>query len=124
MIDKFGVETADTPETRRRATVPNLPPAPVDFAVTDIVPGASGLPQVVIEWTPAREEDVVGYNIYATANTPRGWELRQTVRGKSQKSAMIPENSLILPEYFVTAFDSTNRDDGNFDQVYPPGWFQ
>jgi hypothetical protein len=117
VIDKFGVESADTPETRRRVTVPNLPPGPLKWSISDVSVVQAGI-RVTFRWNRPIEKDVSGYNIYSRFDGP--WRLRKTVGNENELTAFVIETSPFLPEYFVTAFDNTSRGDGNFDQVYPP----
>jgi hypothetical protein len=122
-VDKFGVESEDRPEWRRRGQTPNLPPRPVRWQITDVTTAGSGLLQVSLRWTQAPERDVAGYNIYGRA--AEGWRLRKTVRNPTDTSAVLIEFSpevLFLGNdfYFVTAFDNTNKENGDFDQVPPP----
>lgn len=117
VLDKFGVESEDTPATRRRAQVPNLPPAALRWRIVDAALIPAGI-QINFRWDRPRERDISGYNIYSRFDGP--WRLRKTVGDPSQVTASVVETSPFLPEYFITAFDNTNRDDGNFDQIYPP----
>jgi len=117
VLDKFGVESPDTPEIRRRVTVPNLPPGPLRWRISDISVVQAGI-RVTFRWDRPIEKDVSGYNIYSRFDGP--WRLRKTIGNENELTAFVIETSPFLPEYFVTAFDNTNREDGNFDQIYPP----
>lgn len=117
VVDKFGVESVDTPEVRRRATVPNLPPGPLKWEIADVSLAQGGI-RVTFRWNRPLEKDVSGYNIYSRFDGP--WRLRKTVGNENERTAFVIETSPFLPEYFITAFDNTPRADGNFDQIYPP----
>ncbi len=122
-VDRFGVESTRGIEHRYRATVPNLPPKPLNWAVTDVIIGGPGTYQVDFQWSRAPEADFAGYNIYATDGAnPHGWRVKKTIRNRAETRFTLNETAFILPRYFVTAFDNTPRDGGGFDQVYPPGY--
>jgi hypothetical protein len=121
-VDKFGVESSNALDNRYRATVPNLPPKTLDWRIDDVT-GRVGLFQVKFSWVRAPEQDVTGYNIYAAdPSTPHGWRIRKTIRNRSDTKFTLTETLLFVPPYFITAFDDTPREDGNFDQEYPPGY--
>ena len=121
-VDKFGVESGNGIENRYRATVPNRPPKALNWRIDDIV-GAVGGFQVQFSWVRASEADISGYNIYREDPAhPNGWRISKTIRNRSDTKFTLTETLLFLPDYFITAFDDTPRDDGNFDQVYPPGY--
>lgn len=117
VLDKFGVESADSPQIRRRATVPNLPPGPLKWEISDVSLASGGI-RVTFRWNRPIEKDVSGYNIYSRFDGP--WRLRKTIGNENELTAFVIETSPFLPEYFLTAFDNTPREDGNFDQIYPP----
>ena len=118
VMDQCGVESDDRPDLRRRARTPNLPPGPVRIQGAIPVSAES----VELHWSQAPERDLQGYNIYARDVTnPTGWRLARTVRTKTATSAEVSA-TLLFSEVFVTAFDDTPRDDGGFDQIYPPGY--
>jgi hypothetical protein len=121
-VDRFGVESDRGLDLRFQATVPNLPPKPLDWRIDDVT-GVVGNFQVDFSWVQAPEGDVDGYNIYREdpAN-PHGWRIRKTIGNASTKKFSLSERMLFVPLYFITAFDNTPREDGNFDQVYPPGY--
>ena len=121
-VDKFGVESSNALDNRYRATVPNLPPKPLAWRIDDIT-GRAGHFQVQFSWVRSPEQDVAGYNIYAAdPSRPTGWRIRKTIRNRSETKFTLTETLFFVPPYFITAFDDTPREDGNFDQEYPPGY--
>ena len=121
-VDRFGVESDQGLDRRFQATVPNLPPKPLDWRIDDIT-GVIGNFQVDFSWTRAPEGDVSGYNIYRQDPAdPHGWRIRKTINNPSTRKFSLSERLVFVPPYFITAFDNTPREDGNFDQVYPPGY--
>ncbi len=62
------------------------------------------------------------YFLAGVPSTPHGWRIRKTIRNRSDTKFTLTETLLFVPPYFITAFDDTPREDGNFDQEYPPGY--
>ena len=121
-VDDAGVESAAEPSNQVEVATPNLPPAGVLF-VFEALPLPGGLQRIHIVWAPAPEADVVGYNVYERAPLdPTGWTLRETLEDPAASETWLTPDEGASIDYFVTAYDDTPRDDGSFDQIYPPGF--
>ena len=117
-VDRAGVEAF----TKIRATSPDLPPAPPQNFRAAIVPlAAGGRYDVYFSWTPNKEADLAGYQLYASSvdgellSRPRV-DAKHSSHKFSGDQAMLVGQDLVAREYFITAFDDTPRADGSLDE--------
>ena len=117
-VDRAGVEAV----TRIRAASPDLPPAPPQGFRAAIIPlPAGGRYDVYFSWTPNKEADLAGYQLYATSadgellSRPRV-DAKHSSHKFSADQAILVGQKLVARQYFITAFDDTPRADGSLDE--------
>ncbi|MFB3042514.1 MAG: hypothetical protein ACE1ZS_12045 [Candidatus Poribacteria bacterium] len=126
-VDRFGVEAVKTIE----AVSPNLPPAaPKNFSARYRARSLfNNKYDAILSWKATNKEpDLAGYQIYATNEVGGplvpGEDLvpRQRVDARDSSVTVVGESpirvgqSLVLRQYFITAFDDTPKPDGTPDQ--------
>ena len=126
-VDRFGVEAVKTIE----AVSPNLPPvAPKNFSARYQARSLfNNKYDAILSWqATGKEPDLAGYQIYATNEVGGplvpGEDLvpRKRVDARDSSATIVGESpirvgqSLVLRQYFITAFDDTPKPDGTPDQ--------
>ena len=117
-VDRVGVEAV----TKIRSTSPDLPPAPPQGFRAAIIPLlAGGRYDVYFSWTPNKEADLAGYQLYATSadgellSRPRVDAKHSSHKFSGDQAILVGQN-LVARQYFITAFDDTPRADGSLDE--------
>ncbi len=118
-VDEFGAEGVTT----LSVTVPNLPPAPPKDVRVRYLPRSlfNTKYDAVISWTPNREADLAGYQLYT--EDAAGELLPRPAVGRKERSFTIPGEDPILVgqalkfrRYYITAYDDTPGPDGRRDE--------
>ena len=118
-VDEYGAEGITT----LTVAVPNVPPAPPkDVRVRYIARSLFNTKyDAVISWTPNREPDLAGYQIYS-GNKDGSTSPRRQVGPKERTVRIIGEDPLVINEtlqfkpYYITAYDDTPGPDGQRDE--------
>ncbi len=119
-VDQFGAEGI----AELRGTAPDLPPAPPKNvrALYQARSLFNNKYDVTLSWSPNKELDLDGYQIYSTKQGGGDPIPRNTVDRKknsvtiSGEDPILEGEDLVLRQYFITAFDNTPKPDGSRDE--------
>lgn len=119
-FDAVGVESEPTIV---QGTSPNLPPNPPAQVKARWALGINNY-EVALEWRRSLEPDVIGYVVYAIR--PDGTqEFKEKISDPGVTKTTVTDRYVVfggavLPkDYYITAFDNTQKDDGKRDESEP-----